>query len=227
MLQLIAAAAFFCGIHFFISGSRLRDTLVAIMGAKVFRAIFSILSIVGLGWLIFAYRQAPYVETWGQLAGFKHLVAALMPLAFVFIVTGIATPSPTVVGGERLLSEDEDEPAQGILRITRHPFLWGVSLWALLHLIVNGDAASLVLFGSMLLLALGGTYSIDNKRLRMYGEAWEKFLTVTSCVPFRAIWEQRNTLRLDEIGWKSPALALVIYVVVMLLHQRMFGVAPW
>jgi uncharacterized membrane protein len=227
MLQLIAAAVFFCGIHFFISGSRLRDILVRLLGAPAFRAIFSLLSLFGLGWLIFAYRQAPYVETWGQLAGFKPVAAALMPLAFLFIVVGVATPSPTVVGGERLLDEDEDEPARGILRITRHPFLWGVSLWALLHLIANGDAASLVLFGSLLLLSLGGTYSIDNKRLRLYGEAWEKFLAVTSVLPFRAIWDQRNDLRLDEIGWKSPALALALYAVAMLLHQRMFGVAPW
>lgn len=227
MLQLINAAIFFCGIHFFISGSRWRDALVRRLGAPAFRAVFSLLSLVGLGWLIFAYRQAPYMETWGQLAGFKPVAAVLMPLAFLFIVVGVATPSPTVVGGERLLDEDEDEPARGILRITRHPFLWGVSLWALLHLIVNGDAASLVLFGSLLLLSLGGTYSIDNKRLRMHGEAWERFLAVTSVLPFRAIWDQRNDLRLDEIGWKSPALALALYAVAMLLHQRMFGVAPW
>lgn len=225
MLQLIAAAVFFCGIHFFISGSRWRDSLVSRLGVNGFRAILSLLSLFGLGWLIFAYRQAPYVETWGQLTGLKPWVAALMPLAFLFVVAGVATPSPTIVDGERFL--DDEGPARGILRITRHPFLWGVSLWAFLHLIVNGDAAALVLFGSLLLLSLGGTYSIDDKRLRLYGEAWQKFLTVTSSVPFRAIWERRNTLRLDEIGWKSPALALALYAVVMMLHQRMFGVAPW
>lgn len=37
--------------------------------------------------------------------------------------------------------------ARGIVRITRHPFLWGVALWALVHFIVNGDLASVILSG--------------------------------------------------------------------------------
>jgi len=48
--------------------------------------------------------------------------------------------------------------------ITRHPFLWGIALWALVHLIINGDLASLILFGSLLLLAVGGTLAIDARR---------------------------------------------------------------
>jgi uncharacterized membrane protein len=41
-----------------------------------------------------------------------------------------------------------DAPARGIQRVTRHPFLWGVAVWAFVHLIANGDVASLMLFGS-------------------------------------------------------------------------------
>jgi uncharacterized membrane protein len=49
-------------------------------------------------------------------------------------------------------------------------YFWGVALWALVHLVVNGDLASLILFGSLLVIALGGTVSIDAKRRRKFGE---------------------------------------------------------
>ncbi len=222
MPQLIAAALFFVGIHFVISGSRLRDSLVPRLGEKNFRAGFSLLSLFGLWWLAHAYRAAPYIETWGQLGWFKPVAALLMLPAFLLVVLGIATPNPTVVGGEKALGQ----PAQDILRITRHPFLWGISLWAATHLIANGDAAALVLFGSLLLLALGGTISIDAKRLRLYGEDWEKFLLHTSNLPFLAIVQKRNVLAFKEIGWKRPALAVFLYMAMLHFHTKLFGVSP-
>lgn len=224
MIQLILAAAFFCGIHFAIAGTRLRDTLVNHFGEKNFRAGFSLLSLLGLGWLIHAYGQAPYLETWDHPGWFKPVAALLMLPAFVLAVAGLTTPNPTVIGGEALLGEAE--PARGILRITRHPFLWGLSLWAFVHLIANGDAAALVLFGSLLLLALAGTHSIDAKRRRSSGAAWEKFAAVTSKIPFMAIREGRNAWKPAEIGGWRLALALLLYLAAMHFHAKLFGVSP-
>lgn len=226
MLQLVLAAAFFCGIHFFISGTHLRDALIARFGERIFRAGFSLLSLIGLGWLIRAYGQAPYIETWGQLAWFKPVAVLLMLPAFFLVVAGITTPNPTVVGGESALNQAE--PVQGILRVTRHPFLWGLSLWAFVHLIANGDAAALVLFGSLLLLTLLGTRSIDAKRRRNCGESWERFAAATSNLPFAAIWEGRNSWKpaLAETGWWRPVLALAIYLAMMHFHSKLFGVSP-
>jgi uncharacterized membrane protein len=110
-----------------------------------------------------------------------------------------------------------------MVRITRHPFLWGVALWASVHLIINGDLASLILFGSLLLLAVGGTLSIDAKRRRNGGEQWIKFAEVTSDVPFAAIAAGRNRLgpALAEIGsWRFLA-AILAYAVAFYLHGRL------
>jgi uncharacterized membrane protein len=109
-----------------------------------------------------------------------------------------------------------------MVRITRHPFLWGVALWAATHLIVNGDAASLLLFGTFLVLALGGTASIDAKRRRLYPDRWPQFARVTSSVPFAAIARGANRLgpALAEIGaWRIIA-ALVLFGVGFYLHGR-------
>ena len=226
MSSLIAASAFFLLIHFGVSGTRLRDTLVARMGAGPYRGAFALASLAGIVWMGMAYSHAPTVELWGQLAGGRTLVFALVFVAFLFIGIGLATPSPTRVGMESKLAQSADV-ARGIVRITRHPFLWGVALWALVHVVVNGDLASLILFGSLFVLALGGTASIDAKRRRNFGGDWARFAQATSSVPFAAIASGRNQLgaALREIGILRPLIGIAIYALLFYFHGRLFGVA--
>jgi len=221
MANLIAASAFFLLIHFAISGTRLRDALTARLGEGPYRGAFALASLVGLAWMIYAYRHAPTIELWGVLLGFRRAAYALVFIAFLFAVIGILTPSPTRVGMESKLASGP-EAVRGMVRITRHPFLWGVALWASVHLIINGDAASLVLFGSLLVLALGGTAAIDAKRRRRFAEQWAPFAQLTSNIPFGAILAGRNRLgaALAEIGaWRYLA-ALVLYGAAFYLHGR-------
>jgi uncharacterized membrane protein len=226
MLSLIAASAFFLLIHFGVSGTRLRDVLVTRLGAGPYRGAFALASLAGLVWMGIAYSHAPTVDLWGQLAGWRPLIFALMFVAFLFIGIGLATPSPTRVGMESKLVQGADI-ARGVVRITRHPFLWGIALWALVHIVVNGDLASVILFGSLLVLALGGTASIDAKRRRNFGDDWARFAQATSSVPFAAIASGRNQLgaALREIGILQPIIGIAIYALLFYFHGRLFGVA--
>jgi uncharacterized membrane protein len=219
MPDLIAACAYFLLIHFGVSGTRLRDALTGRLGEGPYRGLFSLASIAGIAWVTYAYRRAPLIATWGFLAGLRPLAWVLVFIAFLFAAIGILTPSPTQVGMESRL---DPAAARGMVRITRHPFLWGVGLWAATHLIINGDVASLLLFGTMLLLALGGTAAIDAKRRRKYPEQWAKFAQVTSSVPFGAIARGTNRLApaLAEIGpWRILA-AILLYALAFYLHGR-------
>ena len=219
MADLIVACAYFLLIHFGVSGTRLRDALTAKLGDRPYRGLFSLASLVGIAWVIYAYRRAPLLPTWGFLPGFRPAAYVLVFIAFLFAVIGILTPSPTQVGMESRL---DPAMARGMVRITRHPFLWGVGLWAATHLIVNGDVASLILFGSFLVLAIGGTASIDAKRRRKFPERWPEFARATSSVPFAAIARGANRLgpALAEIGvWRILA-AIVLYGVAFYLHGR-------
>jgi uncharacterized membrane protein len=222
MPDLIAASAYFLLIHFGVSGSRLRDALVERLGPGRYRAAFALASILGLVWMIYAYRHAPAVPLWGSLVGSRLAAYVLVYVAFLFVVVGVTTPSPTRVGMEARLGQGPGV-ATGIVRITRHPFLWGVALWALVHLIVNGDLAALILFGSLLVLAVGGTFSIDAKRRRLFGEQWTRFAAVTSGVPFAAIAAGRNRLgpALSEIGLWRPLAATVVYIAAFYLHGQL------
>ena len=223
MVNLLAASACFLLIHFGVSGTRLRDRLVRRFGPGPYRGLFALASIIGLVWMISAYRHAPTVELWGVLLGFRPAAYVLVFVAFLFVVVGIATPSPTRVGMESSVTQGP-EAARGILRITRHPFLWGVALWAFVHLVVNGDLASLILFGSLLVLAVGGTYSIDAKRRRTFGGQWAEFARTTSAIPFVAIATGRNQglrVALAEIGVWRPTAAILIYAAAFYLHGRL------
>jgi uncharacterized membrane protein len=170
--------------------------------------------------MIYAYRRAPLIPTWGSLVGLRTTAYVLVFIAFLFAVIGVMTPSPTTVGMESRL---DPQMARGMVRITRHPFLWGVGLWAATHLVINGDLASLILFGTLLVLAIAGTASIDAKRRRKFPQQWQGFAAATSSVPFAALARGSNRLgpALAEIGLWRILAALLLYGVAFYLHGRL------
>jgi uncharacterized membrane protein len=222
--SLVLAALYFVGIHVGVAGTRVRDALVARLGERAYLGLFSAASFVGIVWLSTAYAGAPYVMLWGPLPALRPLAAVLVLVAFVLVVLGLTTPSPTVVGGEKTLVSDE--PAIGIQRVTRHPFLWGVALWAATHLVVNGHVKALALFGSLLFLAVFGGRAIDGKRARRFGADWQRYAAVTSNVPFLAIAQGRNRFATAEIGAGRVALAFAVFASVLVLHPVWFGGNP-
>jgi uncharacterized membrane protein len=135
--SLVFAALFFFAIHVGIAGSQLRDRLVSRLGEKGYLGFFSLLSIVGITWLCWAYSLAPTVW-WATPAEWTRPVAwGLVFVAFLFVGVGAATPSPTAMGGDAQI--DSEDAVRGILRITRHPVLWGIAIWAAAHAIANPD----------------------------------------------------------------------------------------
>ena len=224
MANLLAAATFFVLLHLVVSGTRVRDILTGAMGQGPYMGAFSLASVAGLTWLGFAFAGArpSGVDYWDITPVTRHLQLALMLLAMLMIVPGLTTPNPTSVNQEGTL--DRPDVVKGMLRITRHPFLWGVAIWAAGHLLVNGDQAGFVLFGAMLVLALFGTVSIDAKRKRALGDKWTGFAAQTSNVPFAAILAGRQSLKLGEIGWWRIALAVAIYAALLFGHPYAFGV---
>jgi len=224
MIELTLAALFFLGTHLGIAGTPVRGALVQVIGERGYLAGYAVLSLVAISWLADSYKLAPYVETWGQVYALQPLALVLMLPAFLLVVIGLTTPSPTLVGAESLLGKEH--VVTGILRVTRHPFLMGVALWSLTHLLVNGDLASSILFGSLLLLALPGAYSIDAKRAATMGERWGDFAARTSVIPFVAIVQRRNQLVLAEIGWWRILLAVLVFGATLYFHMDLFGVAP-
>ena len=79
----------------------------------------------------------------------------------------------------------------------------------------------------LLLLALFGTFSIDAKRRRKMGAAWEGFAAQTSNIPFGAVIRGRTPLHLSEnFGWRFW-VALILFVAILFAHAHIFGVSPF
>jgi uncharacterized membrane protein len=223
VLSLVLAALFFVGLHLGISGTAMRDRVIGMLGENGYRAAFSVATVIGLGWLVAAYNRAPYFPTWGMLEWWKPIAIILMLPSSLLVVIGLTTPNPTAVAQE----ERVGQPPQGIVRVTRHPFLTGVGLWALVHMVGNGDVASLVFFATWAIVALAGTVSIDAKRRRRLGGAWEPFAAQTSIVPFAAIAAGRNRFIPGEIGIWCWAVALLAYVLMLGGHGPVLGVSSF
>lgn len=225
MFAVASFALFFAAVHPLVSGSPLRAALVGRLGEARYRGLFALLSTVGVVGLIVAYHYAPVVPVWSPPLFVRHLAALTMLAAFLIGVVGMVTRSPTSAGGEKLFHDEE--PAKGILRVTRHPFLMAVVLWSGTHLLTRGDAASMWFFASFLFLGVTGPGRIDRRQRAQYGAEWERFAARTSVIPLGAIVGGRNRLALGEIGAGRIAAALAAYLVTLLVgHRLLFGVAP-
>lgn len=226
MYNLLASAAAFVLLHRAVSGSPVRGLLVGRIGELAYGRLFQIASFAGLVWLAAAYAGASQPAMVGQLWSVsplvRHLQLIIQPLALLLIVTGFTTPNPGTFRQEAVV--DQPDIVYGVLRVTRHPFLWGVALFAAGHLLSAPSPRNLVLFGTLLAVALTGTVSIDAKRRRTLGPKWSTFASRTSNIPFAAILAGRQPLRLDELGRKNIIAVVALSAVLVLTHSFLFSV---
>jgi uncharacterized membrane protein len=228
MDQFAWALVFFVLIHVGISATGLRAAIVRTIGEGPYRGLFSLASLALLVWLIHGYgemRANPFDPLneglWLPPDWLRWPAYALIALGLTLAFAGLFTPGPTLAGYEKR-GLAAAEPARGVLRITRHPFLWGVALWAAGHLLVNGERFAVMLFGALGLMVIFGTRSIDRKGEARDPEAWARFADVTSNFPFRAITQGRNTLKLGEIGWRLT-VAVALVAILAWAHPMLFG----
>ena len=224
-VHLALATAFFLASHIGISSTPLRGALVRALGEKPYLGLYSLVATGGLVWMAVAYAGAPVQYLWSPSGVLRYVPLVVMPFALILLVAGLTIGNPTLVSQEGALRREE--PARGILRVTRHPVQWALALWAAAHLLANGDVASLLFFGGLLLLALAGPYLMDARKAATLGEEWAAFAARTSTLPFAAIVAGRNRLDLGEIGWWRVGLALVAYAGLLVVHSYLFGVAPY
>ncbi|WP_454916348.1 NnrU family protein [Xanthobacter sediminis] len=137
MLMMLLGLIVFIGIHVVASLRGLRSRLVAMVGEGAYKGFFSLLAVSGL--LLTAYgfalwRAAGPAIIWEPPVVLRHVTLLLMLFAAIAAVAAYV-PSH-------------------IRTVLKHPLLVAVKTWALAHLLANGDAASMVLFGAVLAWAV-------------------------------------------------------------------------
>jgi len=204
---LALALAIFCLAHLAPSGvPGLRAALREKLGLMGYRAIFSVVALGGLAWIILGHMHAPYVELWSAPGWARLIPLAAMPLVMIMFACA--------------------QKSKGMRAITRHPMLWAVLLWAGAHIPVNGDAASVMMFGAFALYALIDMPLADRRIAREEPERWATLSAETSALPFVALMGGRATFRLKELGLGRVAGALVLFIVILFAHEHVIGLSP-
>ncbi len=137
MSLLVVGLVLFLGIHSIrIVAEPVRTKLVAALGMRGFKALYSVLSLIGLVFIVIGYGQARLEPTWlyHPPPFLRHLNMVLMLLVF-----------PALLAAHL--------PGR-IQRWLKHPLLVATMAWSLAHLLVNGSLAGVVLFGSFLIWAI-------------------------------------------------------------------------
>lgn len=181
MSLLVLGVVILVGIHLLPTFSTLRERLLARLGEGPYKGVFSLIALVGLVLVIVGKARADFVPLWQPAVWGRHTALVLMPVAFMLLVAAFL-PS-------------------NVKRFTRHPMLWGVTLWAVAHLLANGDLASLVLFGGLGAFSLVAMWSAN------------RHATTKS--------EEKYALTKDAM---VVIAGLVAYGIFAVLHPYLFGV---
>lgn len=221
LMQLAIATLAFVLTHF-ASSTPLRGAIAGAIGEKAWLALYSLVAFATIGWMVWAYGKAPLQPLW---PGLRLLPLLVMPIALLLLVGGALGRNPTAVMQERALKSAE--PARGMIRVTRHPVMWAIALWAAAHVLARGDLASLVFFGGFFVVAALGTVLIDARKRASLGADWTRFAAVTSSVPFGAIVAGRNRFVAAEIGWRVVLVAAVVAIALVAAHPHLFGARPY
>jgi uncharacterized membrane protein len=162
MALLIVGLVLFLGVHMVPMSHSLKQSVLARIGERGYKLAFSILSGVGLVLIVIGFGHlrgsAQDVQLWSPPRWSRYVAFALMLPAFILIVAAYVPSRIRDVAGD-------------------HPMLAGIILWALAHLIANGDLAGLLLFGGFLVWAIVDRLSAG--RRHALGPLGRKPATVT------------------------------------------------
>lgn len=221
-MPLTAATLAFVLGHFLLSAGPIRSGLIGLLSRNGFLVVYSIYAIATFIWMNLAYTRAPFEDLWGDPLWARWASVVVMPLAAVLLTAGVTTANPSAVGMEKLMAEGRE--ARGIQKVTRHPVLWAIAIWAALHLAANGDLASLIFFGGLVLLCLLGIAHIETRKVTEGGMGWERFTSGSSAIPFTALLSGRAKVTLSEIGWGRIAAGIVLYILLLFGHRVVIDV---
>lgn len=134
MLLLSVGLVLFIAVHLLPTNPDLRRSLVTRHGEATYKGVFSIVALAGLVLMVIGWSKAKRVGLWTPPLWGRHATMALMLPVFPLLVMAYL-------------------PGR-ISAAIRHPMVLAVKLWALAHLLVRGDSASLILFLGLLAWAI-------------------------------------------------------------------------
>jgi uncharacterized membrane protein len=186
MIKLVLGVLLWSIMHFIPAiAVDFRRNLIAKVGEKPYKGIFALLMVLSLylvisGWRATIPENLYLPPVWG-----RHATSLLVLIAFIFF--------------------SASHGANNIKRFVRHPQLTAVACWGIAHLLANGEARSIVLFGGLALWAIVEIFLLNRR-----DGAWVK--------------PEPMPVKKDMI---AVAAGFVVYIVIAVAHSWLFGVSPF
>ena len=197
MTQLILGLILFLGAHSVrILADGWRDQTIAAYGEKAFKGVYTLVAILGFYLLVVGYGEArlqPLV-LWNPPIFTKHISMLLMLLSSILLIAAYI-------------------PRNHFKMRLKHPMVLSVKVWALSHLLANGNLADLVLFGSFLIWAV-----LNFRSARARDRAQVQNSDANEEAPLKPILLATLIALFGGMGLWA--------VITFVLHAKVVGVAP-
>ena len=190
MAILVLGLVIFLGLHSTrIFSETLRAQAIARLGEGPWKGLYSLVSAIGFVLIVWGFAQARYDAPvlWAPPEGARHATIALMLVSMLLLAGYFFKQSHIAVA-------------------VHHPMVWSVAVFGLAHLIANGSAADVLLFGAFFIWALADLASSYAR-------------------------DRRNRVVYPKPNWGTTIGAFVVglvlwAVIAFWLHLWLFGVAP-
>ena len=140
MLLFILGLIMFFGIHMLPFYPEYRALLIdkfdsdRIEGEELYKVIFAVIVLLGLIFIGIGKGSMEFIGLWSTPIFFRYITVVLIPVAFILMVAAYMP--------------------NNIKRYVPHPMLTGVIIWGATHMMVNGDVAAIILFGSFVVYSV-------------------------------------------------------------------------
>ena len=182
MLLLTLGLAIFLTVHLIPTFADLRQKLIGWKGAAIYKIGYSGAALAGLILIIIGKGRAAYVPVWDP-PDWAYRITQISMLVALILIAAACLPT-------------------NLKRFMRHPFLTGLALWALSHLLVNGDLASIILFGGFGAFAVFDIWSCNRRGAQKADAKFPVSRDVT-----------------------LVAVGIIVYGAILHLHPYLFGVS--
>ncbi len=146
LFLLVVGLVLLFGVHLLTTMRERRAGLIARFGENGYKIIYSLLSAAGIALIAYGfarYRANEWVNLWSPPVGLRHFAVLLILPAMIMLVASYSRGH--------------------IYTRLKHPMLVGVKLWAVAHLLANGDLGSIILFGAVLAWAVVDRISLKSR----------------------------------------------------------------
>jgi uncharacterized membrane protein len=210
MIELLIGLLLFLGTHSLrIVAEDWRVGLISRLGEKKFKGLVSVASLIGFILIIHGYgvaRLTPQI-LWVPPVATRHVAALLMLFAMIFLIASYI-------------------PGNHIKARLRHPMVISVKVWSVAHLLANGMAADILLFGSFLLWAV---FDFRAARQRDRMGAIQTSMTIDTAAGPSSV--PASNVALKPATVRGTVMAIVLGTAlwvgfVAYLHLKLFGVSP-